>query len=75
MDEEENYIKDIKRRKRHRIVDDEDDNDDDDNNNHDNDVATYDLDDDKVLIVDKPSEDSLPGTSDSLAYTINIDAI
>jgi hypothetical protein len=72
MDDEENYIEDIKRRKRHRIVDNEDDNDNNDNNNHDNNVATNDLDDDKVLIVDKPSNDSLPGTSDSLAYTINV---
>ncbi len=72
MDDEENYIEDIKRRKRHRIVDDEDDDDNDDNNYHDDNVATNDLDDDEVSIVDKPSDDSLPGTSDSLAYTIDV---
>ena len=72
MEDKEKCKEDINRRKRRCIVDDEDDDDNGDNNDHDDDVATNDLDDDEVSIVDKPSDDSLPGTSDSLAYTIDV---
>jgi hypothetical protein len=75
--DKENDIDDIRRRKTHHIVNDDDDNDDgndcdnedDDKDNHNNNIATLDLDDDEVRIVDEASDESPPGTSDSLAYT------
>jgi hypothetical protein len=74
MEDKEKCKEDINRRKRRCIVDDEDDNDNNDNNDHEDKNAAIDLDDDEVFIVGKPSDDSLPGTSNSLACFINIDA-
>jgi hypothetical protein len=82
MDDEDNYRDDILGRKKSHIVDDEDDddvyddndddddddNEDDEDDDQDDNVATNDLDDDKVEFVGKPPNDSPPGTNDSLAF-------